>query len=302
MPTMRDIKRRIHSVDNIKQITRAMKMVAGARLRRAQEQLIAMRPYAREIASLAFHVLADSDPIDIPLMSPPNPDAPPTVVLFTSDRGLCGSFNGNLIRAGLRHIEKLSSGGRRISLVPVGYKGRAFFSRRKARKHFENVDILEWPDLNVHSTVGRFTSVASAVETSIAEGASSGLVVIYALFHTVITQEIVTHNLVPLQPDTVRPLMDDKAPHEAWDPEHRPSPLDLSHAVFGRFLATQLYRAFVENWTSEMGARMTAMDAATNNAEDLTSSLTLEYNKARQAAITREIVDITGGAEALRQQ
>jgi len=301
MASIRDIKRRIRGVENIQQITRAMKMVAGARLKRAQDRLVAMRPYARHTAALAHHVMRYADTHTIPLLSPPATDAPPSIVLFSSDRGLCGAFNGNLIRACTKVLGETARTGREASLSVVGHKGYAFFRRRIARKRIEKVKLQAWSEVSALSSPGAFSRIAGNIEREIAAGKSSGLVVIYALFRSVMKQEVVVRKLVPLEADEIRPLLDNVEPDEEWHPETEPEEQELVRAVFTRFLAAQLYRAAVENWTSELGARMTAMDAATRNAEELTDRLTLDYNKARQAAITREIVDITGGAEALRQ-
>ena len=300
MPSMRDIKRRIKSVQNIQQITRAMKMVAGARLRRAQERLNSMRPFARKIAHLCYEVLEDPDSVEVPALKPANSEAPPTVVLFTGERGLCGAFNSSLIKAGMHYLEKLGL-DKPTSLVTIGHKGKSFFHRMKARNRLGDVELVEWPEIDTAASLSRFEEISGRVENDMAEGSSSGLVVIYSLFHTVVNQEVVRHSLLPLDREAMKPLIDmeDPATH---DYEMEPDQNKVVRAIVRRFLATQLYRAFIENWTSEMGARMTAMDAATNNAEELTGELTLEYNKARQAAITAEIVDIAGGAEALRQQ
>jgi len=284
------------------QITRAMKMVAGARLRRAQERLMTMRPYAQEMASLAFHLLEYVDSVEIPLLSPPNPDAPSAVILFTSDRGLCGAFNSNLVRKTVRYLAGVSSQGKKIKLFVVGRKGFSFMRRYIARNKLANVELSTIPELESSSAFSRFTRVAASLEDSVREGQTSSVTVIYALFHTVVKQDVVIRSLVPLDKEQIHPLMKETPAQQEWDAEREPADTILNKAVFSRFLATQLYRAFIENWTSEMGARMTAMDSATRNAEQLTDTLTLDYNKARQAAITAQIVDITGGAEALRQQ
>lgn len=301
MPTMRDIKHRITSVESTQQITRAMKMVAGARLRRAQQRLAAVRPYAHEIAFLLRRLLPELDYRDLPLLAPPNPEAAAAVVLFTADRGLCGSFNSNLFRAALLRIETLKREGRGILLVTVGKRGARFFERTYRRRKDKGVVHEDWPGLYDTSSMAGFVRLAERLEGEVAEGRLSSASIIFSLFHSVVRQRPVERTLIPVQEDVLEDAREGGETQEEWLPLVEPDPVTTVREAMKRFLAAGLYRALVENWTSEMGARMTAMDAATNNAEELIGSLTLDYNKARQAAITKEIVDITGGAEALKQ-
>ena len=302
MPTMRDIKRRIASVKSTQQITRAMKMVAAARLRRAQERLLAVRPYSHDLAAMAMSVLRLLEFPDLPLIVPPAKDAPLALVLFTGDRGLCGAFNNNLLRAARGRLEELVAEGRKVRLITVGRKGARFFSAHYGRHPDAAVELEDWPGLYESASMAGFLRLAARLEEDIAAGRLSGVRVIFSLFHSVVKQVPVERQLVPIEEEGFRAAMNGEKRELPAEPLVEPDAASAARALFVRFLAVGLYRALMENWTSEMGARMTAMDAATNNADELIETLTLEFNKARQAAITREIVDITGGAEALKQQ
>ena len=302
MPTLRDIRRRIASVRNTQQITRAMKMVAGAKLRRAQQLLAAVRPYAHDITALVRCLLAELDYRDLPLIQPPDPAAPQALILFTADRGLCGSFNTNLLRAARSRLAELKAQGRRVFLVTVGRKGARFFQRLYRRRREEAVEHEDWPGLYETACMSGFLRLAGRLEKDVAEGRLSSVRVLFSLFHSVVKQEPTERVLVPIGEEELTAAgTAEEHGEETPQPLLEPDAATVAREVFRRYLAVGLYRALVENWASEMGARMTAMDAATNNAEELIETLTLDYNKARQAAITREIVDITGGAEALKE-
>lgn len=300
MPSVREIKHRIGSVKNTQQITRAMKMVAGAKLRRAQERLSAIRPYAHEVADVTVSLVRELDYASLPLLVPPEPDAPSALVLYTADRGLCGAFNANLLRTARSRLEELRNEGRGVRLITIGRKGSSFFSALFNRRPPGNVEHLVIDGLYETAGMAGFMRLAARLEKDIAEGRLSRIEVIFSLFHSVIRQTPTTKILVPVSEKSILER-EDKEP-APWTPIVEPDVHAAVEEAMRRFLAIGFYKALIENWTSEMGARMTAMDAATNNADELITSLTLEFNKARQSEITEQIVDIAGGAEALRQQ
>lgn len=302
MPTLREIKRRIASVRSTQQITRAMKMVAAGRLRRAQQRLFVVRPYAYETAALARRLMRELDHHDLPLLLPPAPDAPVTLVLYTADRGLCGAFNTNLLRAARRSIASLTEAGRQVLLVTVGRKGARFFRALYARQPAAGVRHEDWPGLYETASMNGFVRLSGRIEADVAEGRTSEARVLFSLFHSPLRQTPTERVLVPVKEEGFLAALDGEDKEQAWEPLVEPDAVTATRQALLRFLAIGLYRGLIENWTSEMAARMTAMDAATRNADQFIESLTLEFNKARQAAITREIVDITAGAEALRQQ
>ena len=289
MANLLDIRRRIKSVKNTQQITKAMKMVSASKLRRAQERVINARPFAQKMAEVLADLASQtSDDFQHPLLDARG-DERYLVVLVTADKGLCGAFNANLIKAAQVFIKE--NPGKQIEFLTVGRKGRDFFRRRadvtgeyigltgKGRVEFS--EALEVAD----DIIKRFTETEEIDKVFL----------IFAEFKTVLTQRIVSDQLLPIS----QTKTDDPAKAEAIDYIYEQPPAEVFTRLLPRLVETQIFRALLESIASEQGALMTAMDSASKNAGDLISTLTLNLNRARQAAITREIIEIVSGASAL---
>ena len=287
MPSLKDIRKRISSVKSTQQITRAMKMVSAAKLRRAQESVLRARPYADKmrdvIRDLSIRVEMDRHPL---LMR--RNVKKREIFVITSDRGLCGGFNQNLIRETTQLIEKKEEDLEAVQLSIVGRKGLEFFKRRETPVRKEYPNILGDIDYSVAATLGK--DIVSSYES----GKFDELLLVYTHFRSVISQEVTVQGILPIEPIDV--------PEDAVVTEYiyEPSEAEILNALLPRYIEVQLFRAMLESLASEYGARMTAMDSATNNANEMIDKLTLEMNRARQAAITKELMEIVGGAEALK--
>jgi F-type H+-transporting ATPase subunit gamma len=286
MPSLKDIRKRIGSVKNTQQITKAMKMVAAARLRKAQEGIETLRPYSYRLRDVIAELAYRSDFSDHPLLEQ-RESKNVEILVLTSDRGLCGGFNANINRATSRYIKENEKGHENIVLDIVGRKGNEYFKRRETpiKNYFE--DVVANVNLENASTI------AEKVMGDFLEGELDAVYVVYNEFKSAITQEIVVEQLLPIVPASY----DDDA--NATDFIYEPSKEAVMDAVLPRHLTVQIYRMLLESLASEMGARMSAMDSATNNAGDLIDRLTLQYNRARQANITAELMEIISGAEAV---
>ncbi len=285
MATLREIRRRINSVKSIQQITRAMKMVAAARLRKAQENILAARPYANKIDEMIRHLIYQLDEVDNPLLSVREPRRV-LLVVVTSDRGLCGSFNSNIIKRVLKQIDVHSD--KDVSLLCVGRKGYDFFRKRNfdlAEKYINIFNNLEY----VHAQ-----QITQYLVNQYVEEKTDLIEIVYNEFKNVIQQNLTVEQYLPMSTEEFEGEL------KYVDYIYEPDKLQLLEALLPRHLNQQTWRILLESNAAEQGARMTAMESATDNAADLISDLTLNYNKARQAAITKEISEIVGGAEALR--
>ncbi len=302
MANLRDIRNRIDSVENTKQVTRAMKMVAAAKLRRAQERIFDTRPYAYKIRELLEHLKGELDPTAHPLFEAPEDAEGTLIVVVTADRGLCGGFNSNVISKAEQAIEEaFAAGTDDLYLLCVGEKGH---------RHFQKTE---------HPLVGDYQgifdnlsfSVAEQIVEDAVEGFERGIwgevEVVYNEFKNTITQNRIVEPLLPIPDDRFQtPVMQEEGNHfelpqngQAIDYLFEPTPRTLLDELVPRFLKYQVWRALLESNAAEQGARMVAMDNATENAEEMIEDLTLEYNRARQNAITMELLDIASGAEAL---
>jgi F-type H+-transporting ATPase subunit gamma len=292
MANLLDIRRRIKSVKNTQQITKAMKMVSAAKLKRAQDRVINARPFANKMTEVLAE-LAGHTPEDFhhPLLDQRG-DERYLVVLITADKGLCGAFNTNLTKAGQVFLKE--NPGKQIEFLTVGRKGRDFF-RRRATLAGEyvgltgkgRVDFSEALEV-ARDIIARFTEAEEIDKVFL----------IFAEFKTVLTQRIVVEQLLPIS-RTGTGEADTAADANATDYIYEQPPAEIFTRLLPRLVETQIFRALLESVASEQGARMTAMDAASKNAGDLISSLTLNMNRVRQAAITREIIEIVSGAAAL---
>ena len=275
-------------VKNIQQITKAMKMVAASKLRRAQERMMSARPYASEMQRVLGSLASRVDPSVHPLLAirDSGPAARTLVIIVSADKGLCGSFNTNIIKAAGAFI--LGS-PQPCTLGLVGRKGRDFFARRGFDVFFEAVGIFQKL---------RFEDAQSIAQTAIdafVGGQADRVVLAYNEFKSVISQRIVVDQLLPIQ----RADVEAGGPGPDIDYLYEPSPQEIFNQLLPRYVEVQVYRALLESNAAFFAAQMTAMDTATKNSGEMISSLTLYMNKVRQAAITREIIEVVSGAQAL---
>jgi F-type H+-transporting ATPase subunit gamma len=280
MPALIDIRRRIRSVKSTQQITKAMKMVSAAKLRRAQEAMFAARPYSRKMGEV-LQSLASRAPAGHPLLEERGSDRILGVVV-TADKGLCGGFNSNILRMVQNFVKE--NAGRDVALTTVGRKARDFFRRRHVRIHAEHVGVF---------TALRYDSaqrIAQEVIRAFTSRETDEVWLVYNEFKSVIQQRIVAKRLLPVE----RPTFDPKEP--ALDYIYEPGPREIFQGILPKYVEIQVWQALLESSAAEHGARMAAMDAATNNAADMIDRLTLYMNKVRQAAITKEIIEVVSGA------
>ncbi len=294
MATLRDIKRRIVGVKNTQKITRAMKMVAAARLRRAQENMINARPYARGISSMLQRLLNVEKSFTHPLLEERDVKKV-AVVLVTSDRGLCGGFNVNVIKEAQEliygELKSVSESGN-LSLICIGKKGKDFFSNK-------DINIVE-SYTDIFSSKLKF-EFASAFVSEIVNKYKSleydRVYLVYNKFKSVAQQITISQQILPLLNNTENSDLQDET---SVDYIYEPDKSSIITTLIPQELNAQMWRVLLESYAAELGARMTAMDMATENAKDLIRSLQLTYNKERQAAITNEILEIVSGANALQ--
>ena len=297
MASLRIIRNRIRSVRNTQKITKAMKMLAAAKLRRAQDAVVRARPYAQLIeemlASLAEARARDELPPH-PLMAVREPRRV-EVVMLTSDRGLAGGFNSNIIRRGQRFMTEEGGKLERIQFSTVGRRGRDFAKKRGFSMRKDYVGFFG------RLSYGQAREVANDLIEAYQKDELDAVYLLYNYFRSTIAQEIMLVRLLPLEPKA-RKQDEEAAKSGVITPEHifEPSRTAVLQSLLPRFLAMQIWRALLESEASEHAARMTAMDSATKNAAEMIGRLTLEYNRARQAAITKELMEIVSGAEALK--
>jgi len=296
MPTLRDIRRRITSVKSTQQITRAMKLVAAAKLRRAQERILEARPYARKMQDVLSDLALRSPRKLHPLLAIHAGEdgvvgGRKLLVVVSSDRGLCGAFNSNIIRRSLDFLRSYQDDPDiTLTLVVVGRKVRDFYRRREQyaiRSEYANFfDRLAY---NHAAQIGQ-----DLIRAYVEEQANE-VHLVYNEFKSAVSQRVVVEQLLPIQPAPVSP------DGEVTEFLFEPSPAVLLERLLPKHIEVQIYRALMESLASEYGARMTSMENATRNAAELIDVLTIQFNKARQERITKELLEIVGGAEALRQ-
>lgn len=291
MATLRDIKRRIKGVKNTQQITKAMKMVAAARLRRAQENIINSRPYSRKISEVLGHLLKIEKNINNPLITERKVENVALIVI-TSDRGLCGSFNINAIRFAEDYInnelsELINKG--KVQLYCLGKKGNDHFTRR----HYNVTG--SYPGIFSHLKFEFASGLVRELTHKFLSGEIDKVLVVFNEFKSVIQQKTVIEQLLP-----IKPFEESTGDTNYSDYIYEPDKLGIINTMLPKHLNAQMWRYLLESFAAELGARMTAMDMATENAKELIRSLNLTYNKERQASITREIIEIVSGANALK--
>ncbi|MBE7553011.1 MAG: ATP synthase F1 subunit gamma [Anaerolineales bacterium] len=300
MASLREIRQRIRSVKNIAQITRAMQMVAASKMRRAQEQALASRPYAAKTWEILTHLAAQKGNVEQlhPLLADRDQVKNVAIILITSDKGLAGAYNGNIIRSTIRFMR--SSNHENASLVTVGRKGRDFMIR------FGRKVIAEFTDLPSRPTSLDISPITRIVIDGFLEGEFDEVYLASTDFINTLTQEPTLRLLLPIRPGAVESqvlsqYLGQETTMSTAEYLYEPNPNTLLDTILPRFTELQIYQAFLEARASEESARMVAMRNATENANELIGDLTLVYNKARQDAITKEMLDIAGGAEALAQ-
>ncbi|MBI1209513.1 MAG: F0F1 ATP synthase subunit gamma [Azospirillum sp.] len=295
MPSLKDLKNRIASVKSTQKITAAMKMVAASKLRRAQEQAEATRPYAERISHMLetvapYYYDVDTGPR---LVIGTGSDAVQLLIVITSDRGLCGGFNSSIVRESRRRIQQLQADGKTVKLICVGRKGRDQLKRDYGKLIVHSYEDLGKPRLS-------FADAETITERVLAmyEGGEYDVCsVVYNRFKSVISQIVTIQQLVPVPAPPPKASLEN--PDEGPTYEFEPDEETLLTKLVPRNLSFQIYRALLESAASEQGARMSAMDNATRNASDMINKLTLNYNRTRQAVITKELIEIISGAEAL---
>ncbi len=302
MANLKSIRKRIVSVRSTQKITRAMKMVAGARLNRAQQRIIALRPYAVKTARVLAEVTAAAarragvggEP-EHPLLAR-RQEKSVLLLVITSDRGLCGAFNANINRLAERRWRELEGAGKRVSVAVIGRKGRDYMTRRRAP--LWHVFSQVWEQLGPE----RAELVARTVLRPFVDGKVDSIYLVYNEFKSAMTQRVVVEPLFPLPlPETPSAEEAEHHPSTETDFGFEPSKETVLEQLVPTYVEVSVLRALYESMASELGARMTAMDSATKNASEMIDRLTLQYNRARQAAITTELMEIIGGANALKE-
>ncbi len=281
---MREIRRRIRSVNSIQQITRAMEMVAVSRLQRAEERLRSARPYAEKIQELMESLAPSLPRIEHPLVAK-RETLRIAVVLITSDKGLCGAFNANIIHYANRFIEENS--GKEIKLFLIGKKGYDFFSRRRYSIEYY------LPQVSRDISPQEVKEISNSFVRGFEEGLHDEVYLFYTQFRTAMNTIPTKTKLLPIESPT-------ESQQGAAEPIYEPSAEEIMNELLPRYIEAQVYKGLVESSASEQGSRMVSMKNATDNAEEMIGNLTLSYNKVRQASITKEIIEVTTASEALK--
>ncbi len=288
MATLRDIQRRIRSVQSTQKITKAMKLVAAAKLRRAQERITEARPYAIKMAELLSNLVGRAGDEAHPLLAR-RTTGRRRLVIITADKGLCGAFNSNVLRASVAFLRE--AGQTDVTLVVVGKKARDFYRRRHWTVKSEMLGFFD------RLAYSHAQELAGQIMQDYLTGEVDEVHLLYNEFRSVAVQRVRREQLLPIESAPAA----GEGPAAAGEYIYEPGPDAILAALLPRHVTTQVYRALMESVAGEYGARMTAMESATKNAKEMIEVLTIQYNKARQERITKELLDIVGGAEALRQ-
>ncbi len=299
MPSLIDIRRRLRSVRNTQQITKAMKMVAAAKLRRAQERVFSARPYAALMRQTLANVVArleasqqlgEEDATAHPLLAR-RPERRVLLLVLSGDKGLAGAFNSNVVKAAQAFLEERAAQERQVGLIPIGRKGRDFFRRRRD---------LEAEYVNIFARVdyAHAREIAGEVSRRYSDQQYDAIYLLYNEFKSILSQRLVVERLLPLDPI---PPGSGEAPgdHGQVDYIYEQRPEEIYRELLPRYVEVQVFRSLLESAAAEHAARMTAMDSATNNAAEMIERITLNMNRIRQAFITKEIIEVVSGAAAL---
>jgi F-type H+-transporting ATPase subunit gamma len=287
VPTLKDIRRRIDSVQKTQQITRAMRMVAGAKLRRAQDAIESARPYAERMHATLVEVARAQKDAEHPLLEPHEETRNAEFVIVTSNRGLCGAFNANVLKHADALIAEREQAGKGVTITTAGRKANEYYKRHRRQDLGADYPQEGWVQF------GQVVEIANRISQRYETGEIDEVVLVYSEFVTVMTQRPRDVQLLPFSTEG------EEEAAETLPYEIEPSPEALLKVLVPRAVEVEIQRALLENQAGEHAARMTAMESATRNTEELIDSLTLQFNRARQAAITKELVEIVSGAEAL---
>ncbi|MGB1176447.1 MAG: F0F1 ATP synthase subunit gamma [Candidatus Puniceispirillaceae bacterium] len=291
MPSLKDLKTRINSVKSTQKITSAMKMVAAAKLRRAQDSAERGRPYADRMQQIINSLAAKADPASAPQLLVGNgQDKTHLLVVMSADRGLCGGFNGAITRQTRTEVARLRGEGKTVKLLMVGRKSADALRRELGDSYIEALEGIQGTSVAFADAA----SIGDKVRTGFEAGEFDVCTVIFNKFKSAISQEVTLKKLIPAEVDESAPVSDQSVSYE-----YEPDEDELLAAVLPRNISTQIYSSLLESSAAELAARMTAMDNATRNAGDLIDRLTLVYNRTRQATITKELIEIISGAEAV---
>jgi F-type H+-transporting ATPase subunit gamma len=294
MAGMKEIRGKIKSVQNTRKITKAMEMVAASKMRRAQERMRAARPYADKVRDIAAHMSRANPEYRHPFMTENNDAKVAGVILVTTDKGLCGGMNTNVLRATLQKFKDLEASGKSIEATAIGAKGLGFLNRLRAKTVSNVVQLGDTPHLE---------KLIGAIKVQLdqySEGKLSAVYLAYTRFVNTMKQEPVIEQLLPLSNERLAGGEDDGAtPKSQWDYIYEPDAQTVVDELLVRYVEALVYQAVAENMASEQSARMVAMKAASDNAKTVINELQLSYNKSRQAAITKELSEIVGGAAAV---
>jgi F-type H+-transporting ATPase subunit gamma len=295
MPSLQSLRRKIAAFKNTQKITKAMKMVAAAKLKRSQDRILAARPYAHKMRGVLGNLSRRVNRAAHPLLQK-RTGKKVEILIVTSDRGLCGAFNGNIVRKSAEFLRQCEANGLQVSLSIVGRKGRDYFRRRPWPIR------QEWTGIFDRLSFEHAIDIGGDVTQQFIQGTFDELYVVYNEFKSAIQQRVIVEKLFPIDPATEfgEPGSPSDAETIGGSYLYEPDESELLAALVPKHFQIQIFRILLESAAAEHGARMAAMDGATRNAGELIKKVTLYYNKTRQAAITKELMDIVGGAEALK--
>ena len=292
MPNLKDLKNRIESVKSTRKITKAMQMVAAAKLRKAQDAAEQARPYAEKmsivIEKLAFSTNSSSNS---PLLVGNRKDKTHLIIVATSERGLCGAFNSSIVRLAKNHINHLISNGNHIKILTIGKKGREQLKRDFGDYMIEHVDLSEIKKISYDDA----SNITDNIISKFFDNEFDIATIFYNQFESVISQIPQSSQLIPIKVKSFEPTNDDNISNFVYEPDEQ----EIIEDLLPKAISTKVFTALLENGASEQGARMSAMDNATRNAGEMIDKLTIQFNRSRQAAITNELIEIISGAEAL---
>ncbi len=288
MATLRDIKRRIKAVESTSKITKAMKMVSAAKFRKAQQRMLEMRPYAERMNGILSSLASGAEGEIHPLLTV-RPRRNIEVLVMTSDRGLCGAFNTNIMKAAVRHVDELRREGYEVTIDVVGRKARDYYKRRAIEMR------KAWTGIAGKISYANAQEIAAEIIENYTNETTDEVVLIFNEFKSAIAQQVVITRLLPLAP-----IQAAEETLPIYNFIYEPSKQEIFSRLVPKNVEIQIFRALLESQASEEAARMAAMENATRAANDMIGSLTLQFNKARQASITKELMDIVGGVEAMK--